>query len=215
MMRCAVMPALDTQCCAAAVSWVEYRGLALAILPGVFSPRPRMSAHRGPSRRNRELCEGKRVLDVGCGSGIRALLASLAGAREVVACDISPIACVNTALNCRLHGTEVVTVARSDVCAAVEGVFDTIIAYLPSINAPIRTPEDVALHDPQYRSLRCLFTQAPQHLTPGGVLHVSFLDVGNRTWFFAEAQRHGLRPQRVREHRSDEELWLLVDLVVD
>lgn len=50
-----------------------------------------------------EQVAGKRVIDVGAGSGIVALAAKLAGARTVVACDLDPIALqacrANAALN--------------------------------------------------------------------------------------------------------------------
>ena len=45
---------------------------------------------------------GKRVLDFGCGSGVAAIAAALAGAQEVIACDIDPLALKATALNLSL-----------------------------------------------------------------------------------------------------------------
>lgn len=43
--------------------------------------------------------KGKTVLDFGCGSGVVAIAAALAGARRVIACDIDPLALKATALN--------------------------------------------------------------------------------------------------------------------
>jgi len=53
-----------------------------------------------------ETVRGKRVLDFGCGSGVVAIAAKLAGAGEVVACDIDPLALQATALNAGLNGVE-------------------------------------------------------------------------------------------------------------
>jgi predicted nicotinamide N-methyase len=48
--------------------------------------------------------QGKRVLDFGCGSGVVAIAAAMAGAREVIACDIDPLALRATRLNAGLNG---------------------------------------------------------------------------------------------------------------
>lgn len=67
---------------------------------------------------------GKRVLDFGCGSGVVAIAAALAGAREVIACDIDPQALQATAHNARLNGVDIVL---SDDYFSVLGDIDLII----------------------------------------------------------------------------------------
>jgi predicted nicotinamide N-methyase len=57
-----------------------------------------------------ELVRGKRVLDVGAGSGVCAIAAALAGAHAVVAADIDPDACEAICRNAALNS---VTVAVS------------------------------------------------------------------------------------------------------
>jgi predicted nicotinamide N-methyase len=47
---------------------------------------------------------GRRVLDFGCGSGVVAIAAALAGAREVIACDNDPYALQVTRVNADLNG---------------------------------------------------------------------------------------------------------------
>jgi len=49
---------------------------------------------------------GKRVLDFGCGSGVVAIAAALAGASEVIACDIDPLALQATRFNAGLNEVE-------------------------------------------------------------------------------------------------------------
>lgn len=46
------------------------------------------------------------VLDFGCGSGVAAIAAALAGARRVIACDSDPVALASAAHNARLNGVE-------------------------------------------------------------------------------------------------------------
>ena len=67
---------------------------------------------------------GKRVLDFGCGSGVVAIAAALAGAREVIACDIDPRALEATEKNAQLNGVELIL--ASDYFE-VEGKIDLII----------------------------------------------------------------------------------------
>jgi predicted nicotinamide N-methyase len=71
-----------------------------------------------------ELVEGQRVLDFGCGSGVVAIAAALAGARHVIACDIDPSALRATSHNARLNGVALELAADFD---AVVGDIDLII----------------------------------------------------------------------------------------
>jgi len=68
--------------------------------------------------------QGKRVLDFGCGSGVAAIAAALAGAEEVIACDIDPLALSATALNADLNGVEL---TRANDFEAVTGPVDLIL----------------------------------------------------------------------------------------
>jgi predicted nicotinamide N-methyase len=73
---------------------------------------------------NPDWVAGKRVLDFGCGSGVVAVAAALAGAAEVIACDIDPLAQAATALNARLNGVSVEVIDDWD---SIEGDVDLII----------------------------------------------------------------------------------------
>lgn len=68
--------------------------------------------------------KGKRVLDFGCGSGVVAIAAAQSGAREVIACDIDPLALEATRLNAELNGVELTL--REDYFA-VDGAIDLIL----------------------------------------------------------------------------------------
>ena len=73
---------------------------------------------------NPQLVRGKRVLDFGCGSGVVAIAAGLAGAREVLACDIDSLALAATRFNAQLNGVEL---QLADDYFAVDGDIDLII----------------------------------------------------------------------------------------
>ncbi|MDQ8036513.1 MAG: 50S ribosomal protein L11 methyltransferase [Pedobacter sp.] len=57
--------------------------------------------------REPELVRGKKVLDFGAGSGVVACAAAMAGASEVVACDIDPVSLTASAANAALNGVDV------------------------------------------------------------------------------------------------------------
>lgn len=57
--------------------------------------------------REPELVRGRKVLDFGAGSGVVACAAALAGAREVVACDIDPASLTASAANAALNRVDV------------------------------------------------------------------------------------------------------------
>jgi predicted nicotinamide N-methyase len=53
------------------------------------------------------LVRGKKVLDFGAGSGVVAVAAAMAGAREVVACDIDPVSLLASQANAGLNGVSI------------------------------------------------------------------------------------------------------------
>jgi predicted nicotinamide N-methyase len=71
-----------------------------------------------------DLVRGKRVLDFGCGSGVVAIAAAKAGAAEVVACDIDPLALQASRYNAAING---VHLTLSDDFDAVTGYLDVIV----------------------------------------------------------------------------------------
>ncbi len=53
--------------------------------------------------RNPQLVDDKTVVDFGCGSGVVAVAAAMAGAKRVIACDIDPLAIMATKSNAMLN----------------------------------------------------------------------------------------------------------------
>lgn len=68
--------------------------------------------------------KGKRVVDFGCGSGVVAVAAALAGAREVIACDVDTLALEATRFNARLNN---VSLTLSDNYFDIAGTIDRVI----------------------------------------------------------------------------------------
>lgn len=68
--------------------------------------------------------EGKRVLDFGAGSGVAGIAAMQAGALEVVACDLDPVAIASCKANAELNG---VTLGYSADFFSEQDRFDLIL----------------------------------------------------------------------------------------
>src|SRR5260370_13079145 len=78
-------------------------GFRLSVGPTVFHPRYFLTSEFFASVIDRLDLNGKRVADVGTGSGILALAAVRAGAASVAAIDINPNAVLTTAGNSRAN----------------------------------------------------------------------------------------------------------------
>ena len=78
-----------------------------------------------------EMAGGERVLDVGCGSGVLALVAARLGAAEVVGIDIEPAAVSAAHANARRNGLDTVAgFGTAPVGDAELGTFDVVVANI-------------------------------------------------------------------------------------
>jgi release factor glutamine methyltransferase len=151
-------------------------GFRMIVRPTVFHPRYFITSEFFASFIGRLDLRGKRVADVGTGSGILALAAARAGAAKVTAIDVNPNAALSAAENARANGFENrVTAMCSDLLSAVEPsvLFDVIITSPPSFPGEPRDLADRAWHaGPNYRDIALLFDQARERLAPGGRVYI-------------------------------------------
>lgn len=66
----------------------------------------------------------KRIIDFGSGSAVAGIAAKMAGAREVIACDIDPLACIAAKANAALNDVELTI---SDNWDHIKGEVDLIL----------------------------------------------------------------------------------------
>jgi len=125
---------------------------------------PKMSFGTGHHDTTRLVCKnmmeytfhGKRVLDMGCGTGVLAILAKLLGAKEVLGIDIDDWSVENAIENCVDNNFSDINIAKGDASLLVkERPFDIILA---NINKNI-LKEDVPVYS--------------QFLKPDGLLFLS------------------------------------------
>lgn len=144
------------------------------------------------SRYCRELdFSGKTVLDMGCGTGILAMLASLEGAKQVTGIDIDEWAWENARENLglnQINNVEIIQGTAADI--PTDSCYEILLA---NIN------RNVLLEDrDKYR----------QHLCPGGDLVLSGFYNFDEDLILKHYQEAGFR----QVHRAEREEWVMLGL---
>jgi predicted nicotinamide N-methyase len=127
---------------------------------------------------NPEISRGKRVLDLGAGSGLTAIAPKLAGAAQVIANDIDTIALIACRLNATANGVAIET-SSDDLLAAPPAKFGVVLVgdlfyertladkVLTYIEAAAAGGAAILIGDPQRSYFpRGRFTQAADYRVP-------------------------------------------------
>jgi release factor glutamine methyltransferase len=153
-------------------------GFRLTVRPTVFHPRYFLTSEFFADFLSGIDLVGKRVADVGTGSGILALAAARAGAASVVALDINSNAAMAAAENAHTNGLgKPIMAVSSNLLSALtpRPLFDVILSSPPSFAGEPRDVADRAWHaGPGYRDIAMLFIQARERLASGGCMYVLF-----------------------------------------
>ncbi len=124
---------------------------------------------------SRQAADGKRVLDVGCGSGVLALVAARLGAAEAVGIDIEPAAVAAASANARRNGLEATTSFSVTPAGDVDlGVFDLVVANITA---------DV---------LMALAPDIAARVAPGGRLALGGISAAQTSTVAAAYRPHGI-----------------------
>jgi len=150
-------------------------GFRITVPPTVFHPKVFLTSKYFAGFIGGLNFAGKRVAEVGCGSGILSLAAARAGAESVIALDINPNAAQAATINGRDNGLPQVQGICSNLMSELPAkpTFDVIITSPPSFPGEPRDMADRAWHaGPGYRDIAALFDQARERLAPGGVVYL-------------------------------------------
>ena len=139
-----------------------------------------------------EQLTGKRLLDMGCGTAVLAILARMKGAEKVVAIDIDEWAYENALENIRLNHTEEIEVAL--------GGAERIVAFAPFEVIFANINRNILLQDMRYYA---------EALQPGGRLFMSGFYQEDLPIIEEECQRNGLRVEGCKERHN----WVAVKVV--
>ncbi|MEC4019639.1 50S ribosomal protein L11 methyltransferase [Streptomyces sp. H27-D2] len=161
------------------------------------------------------------LLEIGCGTGVIAVSAALAGCERVVATDINPSAVRNAAANAARHGVAgQVRTVLSDLFAGLDAQdrFDTVFWHSNYVLAPeryeYRDMHERGYVDPGYAAHRRFLAEAPDRLTPNGSALLHFSSRGDQARLRREAAACGrglrlLRSVMDREGEHEIEHMLL------
>ncbi|HEX3629825.1 MAG TPA: methyltransferase [Candidatus Dormibacteraeota bacterium] len=167
-----------------------YLGLDLLVPETVFAPstnglfHPLVRAEAKPS---------DRVLDMGTGSGISAILAA-ATSSDVVAVDVNPRAVEAARANAARNGVaDRITFRQSDVFNAVDGSFDLIIFHPPYRWFKARDLLEISHTDQNYGALRRFMGEVPERLRPRGRVLINFGTSGDIDYLYHLIDQAGLK----------------------
>src|SRR5207248_798742 len=147
---------------------------------------------------------GKRVAEIGTGTGILALAAARAGAKLVVATDINPNASLSANENARANGLgDRVTGVCTNLMSAIapRPLFDVILSSPPKHAGEPKNLADRGWHaGPAYRDVIALFDQARERLKPDGRIYVMVSSDSDLDLFGSLIERAGFRARLAHEH---------------
>lgn len=121
---------------------------------------------------------GKRVLDMGTGTGVLAIAMSLRGAHDVTAIDIDEFSVANAKENLALNGICSASVIHGDA-SSIKGKFDVIVANIHK--NILKNDMDIYLN----------------HLVPNGTLFISGFFTSDVPEMTATAKEHNLAIENI------------------
>ena len=192
-------------------------GFRLTVGPTVFDPRYFLTSEFFANFILTLKLAGKRVADVGTGSGILALAAAKAGAAEVVAIDINPNAVAATAENAQANGLgHKVIAVTGDMLSSLptEDRFDVILTNPPFLEGQPRDVADRAwCAGRNFSDIASLFQQIRERLAPGGRVYVVLSSKCNMSIFGQLIEQAKFRAERIRERSYFIESIIIYELL--
>lgn len=184
---------------------IDYLGRTLVVPPDVMPITP--MSHLLGEAVLAETNAGDRVLDMGTGSGVNAVLAA-GQAAHVLAVDINPHALEAARANAERNGVaDRVEVRYSDVFSEVDGEFDLIVFDPPFRWFAPRNQREAATTDENYRAMTEFFRAARQYLTPTGQMLIFFGTSGDLGYLTGLAEEAGFAREVVATDSLERDGW--------
>ncbi|OGL31043.1 methylase [Candidatus Saccharibacteria bacterium RIFCSPHIGHO2_02_FULL_47_12] len=176
---------------------IEFLRKTFVVPPEVHPINP-MSDLLGNSVLN-EVKEADKVLDMGTGCGVNAILAA-SKSKDVVAVDINPHSIEAAKKNARTnHVDSRIDFAESDVFESVEGKFDLIIFDPPFRWFKPRSVSESSTTDENYQALTRFFANVHEYLKPGGRILLCFGSSGDIGYLDQLIGKSGLHKETIAQ----------------
>jgi len=174
---------------------VEYLGCTLVVPPDVFAPA-KMSELLGRAVLD-EVRESDRVLDMGTGSGVNAILAASKSA-QVVAVDINAAAIECARANAVRNGVaDRIEFLETDVFSGVNGRFDLVVFDPPFRWFSPRTMLERASTDENYSAMTRFFSEIDEYLAENGRVLIFFGTSGDIDYLKGLIEGAGLTLEQI------------------
>ena len=191
-------------------------GFRLTVRPTVFHPKFFISSEKFASFIDTLDLSGKRVAEIGTGTGILALAAARAGATNVVATDINPNAALSANENANANGLgDRVSGVCTNLLAALapRPLFDVILSSPPKHAGEPKDLTDRGWHaGPAYRDIKELFDQARDRLKPGGRIYLMLSSDTNPDLFASLIAKAGFAQRKIKEYSLVVESLIIFEL---
>lgn len=182
---------------------IEFLGRLFVIPPDVHMINP-MSDLIGNSIL-KHIKPGDRVLDMGTGCGVNAILAASVS-EEVVAVDINQIAVDAAIRNARRNGVEArISFFVSDLFNNIKGEFDLVIFDPPFRWFKPRGTCEVSTTDEGYRSLTKFFDEAGSYLKSNGRMLICFGSSGDLEYLYELIEKAGFTKEVIAQREMKKE----------
>ncbi|PHM33108.1 methyltransferase [Xenorhabdus innexi] len=180
---------------------ITLAGIKLSVIPQAFLPSPRQTHSTPLLIKNIKHYNfmGKKVLDIGTGSGVLAIYSALNGASLVTATDIDEHILYAAKKNADLNKITGIHFMKSNLFESVEGKYDYIFA-----NGPI-SPESWSEKSLAGHSIssygETLFSQYRNYLTDGGLMFMTFAEFGSTEKFYKTLKKYNVIDKEKREKK--------------
>jgi methylase of polypeptide subunit release factors len=159
-----------------------------------------------------QIADGRRILEIGTGTGLLSLICLTGGATSVIATDINPAAVANARYNAAMleldqdFEVRLVETDKPDAFAVIKPKerFDLIISNPPWEDGKIAQPADHAFYDPDFALMDSLLAGLPSHLNPGGRCLLAYGHVPAITRLLSEASKLGYQTKVLDDRKLDE-----------
>ena len=191
----------------------HYDGLELQIKKGVFHPAFFGSSKVFARFLKRQNLQGKKVLEIGCGSGLLSLIAARKGA-EVLAVDINADAVACAKLNAVQNDLSIQAVPSDLFNALPPQLFDIVLLNPPFFaGAPKEAPDFAWYAGTNFQFFHRFYAALPTFTSASSQVWMILSETCDLAAIQATAQEKGYLMQQIHQETTLAEHFLIFDIL--